>query len=385
MAQITFAVVSDLHCRLATAPNDSFLTVGAPRVRDRHPVESLLELIDREHLTADALLSPGDLTNQAGREGLHQGWDFVLEIARKFGVPAIPVVGNHDIDSHRLDPSNPPTHMIRTLRRDFPFANDVDIQSFFSEGYCLQRIGDAQLIAINTVIDHNDPASAKRGTFDMTRIEQMERKLRDKMACPLRGALMHHHPILHSGPFLTDNDVIVTGDALIDALRRLGCRFVIHGHKHFTRLSYVDRVAVLACGSFSAMLHVVGTSIGNTFHLVTVTGDSPDQVRGTVRTWVFQYGFGWSRSNLRYKGFPYLSGFGRTTPIPEIIAALRTLAERDAGTSRFAQPDVLRVAPDVEFLTPREREDINRDLQVTGLKLDDYDEGHLELWRSYFP
>ncbi|KAA6465274.1 metallophosphoesterase [Acidobacteria bacterium AB60] len=386
MPHATFAVVSDLHCRLATAPNDSFLKVGAPRIPSvRHPVESLLELVDNEHLTADVLLAPGDLTNQASREGLEQGWNFILEIAAKLGVRAIPVVGNHDIDSHRQDPDNPPTHMIRTLRRGFPFQNDAEIHSFFSEGYCLQQVGDAQLIAINTVIDHTDAASAKRGTFGVPRIEEMERVLRDRMVSPLRGALMHHHPILHSGPFLRDTDVIATGDALLDSLRRLGCRFVIHGHKHITRLSYVDRIAVLACGSFSAMLHEYGTSVGNTFHLVSIKGDSPDDVRGTVRTWVFQYGFGWSRSNLRYKGFPYLCGFGRRTPLPEITAALRAIADAHQTKSRFSQDELLGTAPDVEFLTPAEREDINRELKEVGLKLDDYDDGHLELWRSYLP
>lgn len=385
MPQATFAVVSDLHCRLETAANDSFLTVGAPRLpSDRHPVESLLELIDREHLTADALLVPGDLTNQASREGLQQGLEFVLEIGRKLQVPVIPVIGNHDIDSHRLDPSSPPLEMVRTLRKGFPFSDEGATHSFFSEGYCLQQVADAQLVAINTVIDHSDAASAKRGIFGISRIEEMERALKNRITSPIRGALMHHHPMLHSSPFLKDTDVIEAGDALLGALRRLGCRFVIHGHKHVTKLSYIDGIAVLACGSFSAMLGKVGTSIGNTFHSIAVTGNAPDQVRGIVRTWVFQYAAGWSRSNLRYKGFPYLSGFGRTASIGDIVGALQTLAESRDG-DRFSQDQVLAAAPDAEYLTPSEREDVNLALSANGLKLDDYDNGHLELWRSYTP
>jgi predicted phosphodiesterase len=328
---------------------------------------------------------PGDLTNQASKEGLQQGWDFVLEIGRKLGVPVVPVIGNHDIDSHRKDPSHPPVHMARTLRRGFPFNREGDVHSFFSEGYCLLKIGDAQIIAINTIIDHTDEQSAKRGIFGAERIAEMERELRGRMDSPIRGALMHHHPILHSGPFLKDSDVIENGDALLDSLRRLGCRFVIHGHKHITSLTDVDGVAVLACGSFSAMLREVGTSIGNTFHVVTVSGEKPEEVRGTVRTWVFQLGSGWTRSNLKYRGFPYLSGFGRTAPLPELIAALKHLAGSRGDASRFSQAEIFAVAPDVGYLTPREREAVNRSLALIGLKLDDYDDGHLELWRSYAP
>lgn len=246
-------------------------------------------------------------------------------------------------------------------------------------------MGAAQLIAINTIVDSTDKKSAKRGTFTNDRIERMERALQPQLTSPLRGALMHHHPYLHTGPFQKDVDVIQTGDALIAALGRLGCRFVIHGHKHHTRLSYVDGIAILACGSFSAMLGAYGTSVGNTFHVLSVNGDHPEEVRGTVKTWVFQLGSGWTRSNLRYKGFPFQSGFGHTAPIFATINALKTLAESDQEESRFIEPRVLAAAPDAEFLTPSEREEVNRNLAKQNLKLDDYDDGHLELWRSYTP
>jgi hypothetical protein len=160
---------------------------------------------------------------------------------------------------------------------------------------------------------------------------------------------------------------------------------VIHGHKHHTRLSYVDEMAVLACGSFSARLGDFGSSIGNTFHILCVSGDRHEDVRGTLKTWVFLYGSGWSPSNLQYKGFPFHSGFGRTTPIHAIVNALKVLAESDADQSRFMEPQVLAVAPDAGFLTPSEREEVNRILTEQHLKLGDYDDGHLELWRSYAP
>jgi 3',5'-cyclic AMP phosphodiesterase CpdA len=382
-----FAIMSDLHCRLASDSRDSFLTVGSLRTpSSRHPVQALLDLIDREALRVDALLVPGDLANKARIEGLQQGWEYALEVGRKLGAPiVVPAIGNHDIDSHRGNPNQPVFHAVRNLRPDFPFSGIADIQSFFADGYCVIKIGDADLLVINTVIDHTDAVSAKRGAFGIDRIERMEIALQGRLANPIQGALMHHHPVLHTGTFLEDTDVIPTGDALLGTLRRLGCRFVIHGHKHFARLSYVDGVAVLASGSFSAMLNEFGTAMGNTFHIMQVWGDTPDQVRGRVHTWVFRYGSGWRRSNEDYAGFPYLSGFGRTMPLADVESRLKVLAATDRERTRFLEAEVLSAAPDVEYLTPGEREQVNRALVPDDLKLADYDNGQLELWRSFTP
>ncbi len=385
----TFAIISDLHCRLTTHARDSFLTVGQLRTPSgRHPVQALLDLIDGEHLSGqgiDGLLVPGDLTNKACIEGLQQGWDYALEIGRKLQTTAvIPVIGNHDIDSHRALGSQPADHSVRNLRPGFPFANSADVQSFFADGYCVLKVGPSEIIAINTVIDHVDADTAKRGAFGQDRIARMETALRGRLTSPLRGAIMHHHPLLHSGAFLEDTDVIPTGDALLASLRGLGCRFVIHGHKHFTRLSYVDGVAVFASGSFSAALHEFGTSVGNTFHTVRVTGTQPDDVRGLIHTWVFRYGHGWRRSNDNF-GFPYISGFGRSTPLPSIVSGLAHLADSAPEKTRFLETDVLAAVPDSEYLTPSERVVVNQELAAHDLKLADYDDGQLELWRSFRP
>ena len=383
----TFAVISDLHCRLESDPNDSFLTVGSLRTpRARHPVQALLDLIDEENLRADALLVPGDLANKARVEGLQQGWEYSLEIGRKLGTPAvIPVIGNHDIDSYRLDPRYPVFHAAQNLRPGFPFGAVADVQSFFADGYCVLRIGGVDIVAINTVIDQTDATSAKRGSFGVDRIERMERALQGKLLSPLRGAVMHHHPVLHTGTFLEDTDVMPTGDVLLASLRRLGCRFVIHGHKHVTRLSRVDGVAIFASGSFSALLNVFGTAVANTFHLVRVEGTQPDDMRGLVRTWVFRYGSGWRRSNNEHAGFPYLSGFGSKIPLTEVSRGLIDLAASAPEKTRFLEREVLQAVPEAKYLTPGEREQVAQTLVAGDLKLADSDDGRLELWRLFRP
>jgi predicted phosphodiesterase len=387
MPQVTFGIISDLHCRLATDSNDSFLKVASPRVPSgRHPVQSLLELIDRETLTVDILLVSGDLANKACREGLDAGWNYCLEIGAKLRARLIiPVIGNHDIDSRRLQPAEPVFGLVRNMRPDFPFQDIANNQSYFADGYCVIADGDVEVIALNTVIDQIDEDSAKRGTFSFERIQRMEDTLSGTLRAPLRVVLMHHHPILHSGTFLGDEDVIATGDDLVAALRRLGCRVIIHGHKHIPRLSTLNDMSIFASGSFSALLHEFGTTFGNTFHVVRVEGSEPADVKGQIMTWVFQLGKGWRRSNEEYRGFPYLAGFGSSLGTPAIALQLADLANRHPGSNRFLQIEVLAAVPEVSYLTPSQREDLNAALLSNDLKISSLNDGQLELWRIYKP
>src|SRR5436309_14796770 len=77
------AIVSDLHCHPKGHQHwDSLLHYDAPRTpTSKHPVASLLRLIEEEGFTADARLVPGDLTNQMCMPGLKPGWAFCNEIA----------------------------------------------------------------------------------------------------------------------------------------------------------------------------------------------------------------------------------------------------------------------------------------------------------------
>jgi predicted phosphodiesterase len=387
MPQMTFGVISDLHCRLATDSNDSFLKVGSPRVPSgRHPVQSLLELIDHENLAVDVLLVPGDLANKVCVEGLNQGWDYCIEIAKRLNARLIiPVIGNHDIDSKRLRPENAVFGPVRNMRPEFPFLLPANNASYFADGYCVIAEADVEVIALNTVIDQLDEISAKRGTFSIERIQRMEKALSASLRSPLRIALMHHHPILHSETFMGDDDVIPTGDNLVAALRRLGCRLIIHGHKHIPRLSTLNGVSIFASGSFSAMLQEYGTLFGNTFHIINVEGTAPDDVKGRIMTWVFQLGKGWRRSNEEFRGFPFLAGFGSSMGVAEIVERLVELANVDLQTNRFLEHQVYSSVPEIKHLTPVQRNDLNIALLPHDLKISSLEDGQLELWRVYRP
>ena len=377
--------MSDLHCRLSSDAADSYLEVGSTRLPSgQHPISAVIELFKREHLSADVLLLPGDLTNKARREGLSQSWDYALEVAAKLGARRIiPTLGNHDVDSRKTDPEKEPFYNARNLREDFPFPELTLTQAFFSDGFCIYDLDDdIQIVTINTVIDHHDEKSAERGAFDLSRIDRLKKTLEGRGRVPIRIAMMHHHPMLHSGLFFSDKEVIPTGDKLLAALRENGCALVLHGHRHHARLAIADSLPVFACGSFSANLGVAASAMANMFHIITLE-ESGGHVRGRINTWVFHYGSGWGPAKMEHSGFPFLAGFGRQQTTDQLSNALVAVTTLDASKDRFKNAEIVGAAPDLPFLTPSELRDQQNSLKGRGFELIDSADGNLELWRIF--
>jgi 3',5'-cyclic AMP phosphodiesterase CpdA len=382
-----FAIVSDLHCRLKSESQDSLLTVGDMRIpENRHPVQALISLIRVRQLKADVLLVPGDLTNRISLEGLSQGWDFVLEISRELRAKfTIPVLGNHDVDSRKTHDADS-ARFARFLRPGFPFTNDDACSRFFSDGFAILNIAnDTQLVVINSVVDHQDEKTAKRGSFSYERLDKLAAYLGKKLKAQSRLAMMHHHPTLHTGPYLDSADVIPNGDALIDLLKNFRCKLVIHGHKHHPRLTYVNDTVVFAAGSFSANLGQFGGAVGNMFHLVDLRAPQGKLAgpRGTIESWTFQLMKGWTTASRKFSGFPHRAGFGALESLENMVNGVIGLAPDDDPRFEFPENAVLAVAPELQFITPLQYEEFARMLLDKGWKLPNYDEGSFDVGRLY--
>lgn len=375
--------MSDLHCRLTNDPTESSLEVGSTRIPAvYHPVQALLELIDRKGMHADALLVPGDIANRASREGLSQGWDFALEVGRALGTNIVlPAFGNHDVDSRRTRPDQDAFYNVRNLRPGFPFGDSESAAKYFAEGFCLQNVTTAaQIVALNTVIDHTDEQTAKRGRFDISRIARLSDFLRRQETAPIRVAMMHHHPILHTGPFKADLDVLATGDKLIEVLRANGCCLVVHGHKHLARLSVNDGLPIFACGSFSAVLGVHASSMANMFHMLMLEANGGSQ-RGRIETWVFHYGTGWGHAHTEHSGFPFSTGFGSKQTAHDIAAVLEQSSANESDTDHFGFEWLARAAPDISYLTPVQLAQLRERLLAKGLQVSEGGDGIIMLHR----
>lgn len=345
--------MSDMHCHVASKePDESFLRVQSLRCpAAHHPIEALLQLIREERLETSALLLPGDFANKASYEGLGYGWDVALEVGRELrAAKVIPSLGNHDVDSHNLH-HNGAMFAARYLRPGFPFGSNPHCRQFFDDGFCLITSGDLEVVVVNTVVGHLDPTAAKKGNFPIERIQTLRGALPEPKRGTIRIALMHHHPILHSSPFLNESDVIESGDQLLCALREKGVGLVIHGHKHQCRLTSTHTAAgpitVFAAGSFSAMLGEIASVSRNLFHVldIEVSPSSDVPLRGIVRNWEWAKGTGWVQAKL----LPFRMGFGKAVPIDQIVETLSRLAG-SRHQLLFDERELLKAVPDLNHL-----------------------------------
>ncbi len=313
-AKLTIAVISDLHCH---GPNEykgrkkSFLVVGDPRVPEKnHPVQALIDLVRREEIQTDVIICAGDLANESSQVGLSHSWDLLQgELMSALGCDSLVVtIGNHDVTSRK---SGDPFRMAKHVHPEFPVQSAEEKDRFWNRGFCTStHDGKASFVIINTTHDHYDTKSAKRGTFDSGRIEDLDQHLGSTELLPIRIAVLHHHPVLHSIIGHDSSDVLATGDEFLRVLATHGFQMIIHGHRHQPRIRRVSiegqNMFVLGAGSFSRMLKELSSRTRNVFHIVELqSGTSMSTfVRGHILTWEFNYGDGWNPSTRKSSEFP---------------------------------------------------------------------------------
>lgn len=375
MATLRILVLSDLHChRFDRERTESFLLAGANRSpAHSHPVESLLTRFERTgDIAADVLLCPGDLADRVCQIGFQHAWLLVREIASRLAIPVvIATLGNHDVDSRRQVKESEPFALGRWSDPTFPLRDADARTSFFGAGFCSSRIGSVEILVLNTVVDHIDEETAKRGTFSEARVAALVAYLQSSPRPEHRIALLHHHAALHSSPSLRDRDVLETGDAILEALATHGFDVVIHGHKHYPRLRYVStaagRLPLFAAGSFSAYLQELATNTRNVCHLLDLDlGTKP--LRGRLTTWQWRKGIAWVPATVDGCDFPYQTGFGAARLPGEIFDDLSKLLA--PGPMTVPPQDLLTAAPDLLFLTPDEQSVVSQKVEAAGFRIE---------------
>jgi len=367
---LTLAIISDLHCHPSNVnyKPETFLTTDLLRSnKGKHPVESLMNLIDTEKMIVDLTICPGDFSNKADTQGLISGWNYVLEISQRLkSDQTIATLGNHDVPS-RDESVIDIFETVKGVGRDFPIRDKDKLASFWENGYCIIEDENTEILVINSVKFHSNRAELDRGRITNTQLDELKSLLspnQDK----IKIALCHHHPIQHERFDLGSHDLMILGNELVDMLEKNNYDILIHGHKHDPWLRYSPgqgTLPVFSSGSFSATEQILFSDRRNTFHLLEITKEKGSKAKGVIKTYEYYQGKGWQKSKGT-QSIPYLTGFGSKDTIETISNQFISLV---SGQKLNKWEDITKEIAELQFLSFQQLEQLSSTLKEKNISL----------------
>lgn len=363
MTEIRIAVISDLHAY--EEPNGqsapSYLCIRDPSDGPgTNPIPALTKLIESEGLSADLLLCPGDLTDKAHPGSLIYAWDVINDLRHKLGASLLAATtGNHDVDSHLIYSRYEPAGALKRLHPKYPLPNADDAinDRYWSRGFTVVENDVYRLLVLNSSDHHSVPEEVTRGRVGDRALDEIKDAISGE-APGINILMCHHHPHQHMEIGLGEDDVMRSGQLLLDALGsgKYGRWLVIHGHKHHPKVTYAaggsTSPVVFAAGSVSARLYsALATVARNQFYIISLFTNPHPAVPfgGLVDVWDWAAGRGWKKAGPD-SGLPCRFGFGcRTDPVA-LAAQISTGLQHDKAD----WSDVVARHPEVEYLLPQD-------------------------------
>lgn len=349
---LTIAIISDLHCHPSNVnyKSETYLTTDLLRSnKGKHPVESLISLIEEEELKVDLTICPGDFSNKADTQGLISGWNYVLEISQKLNsAQTIATLGNHDIPS-RDEGVLDTFETVKGIGRDFPIKDKEKLASFYEQGFCILEDEHTEILVLNTVKFHTNRNELNRGRVTEAQLQILKSQLtpsQDK----IKIALCHHHPIQHERLGLGSHDLMILGNDFIDILNQNNYDILIHGHKHDPWLRYASgagTLPVFSAGSFSATEQILFSDRRNTFHLLNISKEKGVRAKGIIKTYEYYTGSGWMKSK-GIQSIPYSTGFGSQESLDRIISQF---TDYTVDKTVIKWQDIIENVPELNFLS----------------------------------
>lgn len=393
MTSLRLAVISDIHA--GTRDSQATHVLASPSVirRGLQPLSDLIHLIRDEKLRANYLVVPGDIADQADAGGLAYGWRKIHEVAELLDAELIAVPGNHDVAT-RTD-SGDPRGLLKKLLPTFPTGNATVDAFFWERGWSVVERSDHRFLLIDSTFEFppfptwavkGDSAWVEylkkidRGTFAESIENELEEFMREADS-KLNFVVVHHHPQEHQHKsYLQDEyGAMNRGADLVDLLSRhpqAGRWILIHGHRHIPQLvnattSTSNGPLVLCAASLGAKLwSPVDTIARNQFHIVDATNEDASfmgSVRGSVESYTWGYGDGWSPSERQGAGLPSTSGFGCSDDFR--LVSQKIVSHMDENELQFIDYAKLRTAvPQLPYMLPKDLEFLEGDLETKGLE-----------------
>ena len=331
MRQLALAVISDLHFGRHARSKDLCPHADGPSLDEKFQ-DAFIEFIRAQNIKCDFLILPGDVAEIADPLEVELVSRFVKRAARALGVLQKNIVfvpGNHDVDWAVLAAGHNPVRWGQRYDpirfRDYIFRKLVGEKgkSVLDDPYlALWKMGDIQVVGFNSSWNDNEKALLHYGEISLSQLTALETLLAtvDKSPDVLRVFLVHHHPISYDNPVPGEPDFsqMVNNEQLLQLLRQNYFDLLIHGHTHQPRFQIHQRdgsvpMGILAAGSFSLRLPIQWSGkVGNQFHVINIDGRNATTkfIEGSVQSWTYYFGHGWTRSSLDREGIAHQEPFG---------------------------------------------------------------------------
>lgn len=388
------AVLSDLHIVSSDhlVVTDSHLKIGVDAIENSiDPLSHLKKLIGEKNLTANLVLSPGDLGNKADPDGFRYAWQQIHDVGKLLKADQVfGTCGNHDVDSKLLHNGFDCIEAMQSVIPNFPFNSDDLNNKFWARKYAIFDGGHYRLLIFNSSGFHGGSAlEANHGRISNWTLSQIEKDLSAvENPPPINIFLCHHHP--HAVPELKMHDgsydKMLNGEKLTDLLStgNFGEWIIIHGHKHIPRLAYAQgsnnlSPLVFGAGSFSAHIYPQAAGlVRNLFHIISVPLDLEFGIAGNIETWEWSP-TGWTFMPI-YQNKYSSSPFGYR-------GNLRQLVKTIESTFNYPNPitwkELVTDIPDLGKLMFEDFEFIKRELKKHHNILVDPSEGSpAQIWRT---
>ncbi|MFC4525089.1 metallophosphoesterase [Dyella halodurans] len=368
--KLSIAIMSDLH--FIAADNEqktSYVDLSRVRAEKQDPIADLYRFAEENALCADILMCPGDITVAACASGLTAAWAALQHTASVLGADHIfAATGNHDISSRTGETEPEIWERLKLLTPSYPSPglNEMDRLRYWAEHFFVVRVGSVRILVLNTCNTHargqKEYAHGRVTDYTIQRILEMTPSDPD---VSLNVLLCHHHPFRYpdldqSAP---DYSEMAQGIKLIEELSRSEQPWlIIHGHKHFPRLTYAGGTSssptVFSAGSFSAILSPVyfQTAV-NQFYILDLDIDDLSRLGGvgTVRSWEWIKSIGWSPSDFASNHPGKIvngCGFGHRENIHALAGRIASLVQPGTAVS---WTDIESRHPDMKYMLIEDR------------------------------
>ena len=230
--KIRFAVLSDLHVfddLLEIYKDDppSFFPVNYKGLKEGEcPALDLFELIEKDELSVDYVLCPGDIAHKAHPNHIECSWGFLDEVKNKMNAKKVYVTtGNHDIDSRYSYSEYDAKGMLMGLMPHYPIADVAEKNKYWANNYVLVDDKDFNLVLLNTTAFHGVSGQLDGKRFDEYKYGRISKHTIKSIMENLKGKrkdvnilLCHHHPIRYDGLKDADYSEMMGGGDLLEEL-----------------------------------------------------------------------------------------------------------------------------------------------------------------------